>query len=119
MRGSRLSESIIFAMAAMLLAACGRSVSPTSQPTVTPIETIVVEHTRILALPPTPPPCTPSTLDSFPNTLEPTDVLIEWQEWQLPGPLSPHGDISPCDLFPRFTLLVECVNDFETTCTRI
>jgi hypothetical protein len=51
--------------------------------------------------------CKPSTIDSLPNTLEPTDVLIEWKEWELPGPFSPHGDISPCDLFPRFTLLAD------------
>jgi hypothetical protein len=48
--------------------------------------------------------CIPSSFDSLPDTLKPTDVLIEWKTWQLPGPWSPHGDIPSCDLFPSFTL---------------
>ena len=55
---------------------------------------------------PTPSPCTPSTFDSFPETLEPTNVLIELK-WVLTGLDSPPGGILPCDLFPTFTLLAD------------
>ena len=82
----RLTLSIVHAVTTALLAACGAPASPTPSPT--------------------PSPCTPSTFDSFPETLEPTDVLIELK-WMLTGLGSPPGGILPCDLFPTFTLLAD------------
>lgn len=66
MRKRRITLSVVLAMTTVLLVACGRSISPMSQPTTTP--------------------CTPSILDSFPNALEPGSLLMELRmhAWHLP-----------------------------------
>ena len=117
---SKLSGPIILAMIAMLLAVCAVSTILTIQPTSTPtserktiVKTVIVEKTvvsgrtgTISESRPTAPPCTPSTIGSFPDTLEPTDVLIELKS--VPSGLgSPPEGIPPCDLFPTFTLLAD------------
>lgn len=107
MHRRRFTLSIVFGVTTALSVACGRSVSPTSQPTVI-IETVAIVETRLIRLTPWPTvlPCTPSTIESFPETLEPTDVLIELK-WVPSGLGSPPEGIPPCDLFPTFTLLAD------------
>lgn len=83
MHRSRLSAFLVNVTTAVLLVACGVPANLTPQPT----------------------RCTRSIVDSFPDTLEPTDLLIDLR-WEDSKMASLDG-VPPCDSEPRFTLLAD------------